>query len=90
MKALTGKVVSTKMQKTITVEVENAKRHPLYQKIIKKRKRFKVHNENFKLKVGDKVEMVQTRPVSKEKHFKLVKKIEEGKWSYYAAITLGS
>ncbi|MBL7158974.1 30S ribosomal protein S17 [Candidatus Microgenomates bacterium] len=79
MKILTGKVVSTKMQKTIIVEVENSKRHPLYHKIIRKRKKFKVHNESFKLKVGDKVEIVSTRPISKEKHFKVVKKIEKGK-----------
>ena len=79
MKILTGKVVSIKMQKTIVVEIENAKRHPLYHKIIRKRKKIKVHNESFKLKVGDKVEIVSTRPISKEKHFKVVKKIEKGK-----------
>ena len=72
-KTLTGKVISRKMQKTVVVEVESSRPHPLYKKIIKKRKKFKVHNENLKLKVGDKVEIVQTRPISKEKHFKVAK-----------------
>lgn len=76
MKTLVGRVVSTKMQKTVVVEVETAKSHPLYKKIIKKRKRFKVHNESLKLKVGDKVKIVQTRPISKEKHFKVIEKME--------------
>lgn len=73
MKTLIGKIVSTKMQKTVVVEVETSRRHPLYKKIIKKRKKFKAHNEDLKLKIGDKVEIVQTRPISKEKHFKVVK-----------------
>lgn len=74
MKALVGKVVSTKMQKTVVVEIETSRAHPLYKKVVKKKKRFKAHNEGLKLKVGDKVKIVQTRPVSKEKHFKVVKK----------------
>lgn len=73
MKALIGKVVSTKMQKTVVVEVKTSRPHPLYKKIVKKRKRFKVHNKDLKLKLGDKVEIVQTRPISKEKHFKVIK-----------------
>ena len=77
MKVIVGKVVSTKMKKTVVVEVETAKPHPLYKKIVKKRKKFKAHNESFDLKVGDKVKIVQTRPLSKEKHFKVVEKLKE-------------
>lgn len=74
MKALIGKIVSLRMQKTAVVEVEKSRPHPLYRKTIKKRKRFKAHHEDLKLKVGDRVEISPTRPKSKEKHFKVVKK----------------
>lgn len=74
MKALIGEVVSTRMKKTVVIEVETSRPHPLYKKMIKKRKRFKVHNEDLKLKIGDKVKIVQTRPISKEKHFKVIER----------------
>lgn len=74
MGILVGKVVSTKMKKTVVVEVETSKPHPLYKKIVKKRKKYQAHNESLNLQVGDQVEIVSTRPISKEKHFK-VKKI---------------
>lgn len=75
MGILVGKVVSTKMKKTVVVEVETSKPHPLYKKIVKKRKKYQAHNESLNLQVGDQVEIVSTRPISKEKHFKVVKKI---------------
>lgn len=75
MKVLTGKVISTKMQKTVVVEIETTRPHPLYKKIIRSKKKFKAHNEGLKLKVGDKVEIIPTRPISKEKHFKVLKKV---------------
>jgi len=74
MKTLKGKVVSTKMDKTVVIEVVTSRPHPLYKKIIKKKKKYKADNQNFDLKVGDRVEIVSTRPISKEKHFKVIKK----------------
>ena len=74
-KLIIGKVVSTKMQKTAVVLVERKSRHPLYRKVITRHKKFKAHNENFKLKDGDMVEIKQTRPISKDKNFIVVKKI---------------
>jgi len=74
MKTLKGKVVSTKMDKTVVIEVVASRPHPLYKKIIKKKKKYKADNQNFDLKVGDRVEIVSTRPISKEKHFKVIKK----------------
>jgi small subunit ribosomal protein S17 len=71
MKSLNGKVVSTKMQNTIVVEVQHQRMHPLYKKFITKSKRFKVHSEDPSVKEGDMVTIEQIRPISKEKHFKL-------------------
>lgn len=72
---LTGKIISTKMQKTVTVLVEKKFRHPIYKKVITKHKKFKAHNENLKLKNGDTVSIKETRPISKEKNFIVDKKI---------------
>lgn len=74
-KKFTGKVVSTKMQKTVVVEVERKFQHPIYKKVITKHKKYKAHNENFNLKEGDMVLIEETRPISKEKHFIVVKKL---------------
>lgn len=74
-KILVGKVVSTKMKKTVVVLVERKFRHPFYKKIIKRHKKYKAHNEKMELKVGDKVMIEETRPMSKDKHFMVVKKI---------------
>ena len=71
-KELIGTVVSDKMQKTIVVKVERLVKHPLYKKTIKKFKKFKVHDEENKAKVGDKVRIVETRPLSKHKRWRLV------------------
>jgi small subunit ribosomal protein S17 len=69
---LSGVVTSTKMQKTIVVKVTNFVKHPKYQKYLTITKKYKAHDENSVAKVGDKVKIVETRPISKDKHFKLV------------------
>jgi len=74
-KILIGTVVSTKMQKTVVVKVERKFQHPLYKKIITRDKKYKAHNDNLDLKEGDKVTIKETRPLSKEKHFMVIKKI---------------
>jgi small subunit ribosomal protein S17 len=71
-----GRVVSDKMDKTIVVAVETYKRHKLYQKRIKYTKKYKVHDEHNEAKVGDIVKIMETRPLSKEKRFRLVEIIE--------------
>ncbi|MET1250392.1 MULTISPECIES: 30S ribosomal protein S17 [Sporolactobacillus] len=76
-KVLVGRVVSDKMEKTITVLVETYKNHRLYGKHVKYSKRFKAHDENNQAKVGDIVEIIETRPLSKDKRFRLVKIVEE-------------
>ncbi len=66
-----GVVVGNKMKKTVTVLVERQVRHPLYKKIVKKRKRFLVHDEYEKCQVGDSVKIVETRPLSKRKRWRV-------------------
>jgi len=66
-----GLVVSTKMAKTIVVAVENRKVHPLYKKAIRVTKKYKAHDENNACKPGDKVKIVETRPLSKEKRWRV-------------------
>jgi len=66
-----GTVVAKKMKKTVTVLVERQIRHPLYKKIIKRRKKFLVHDENEKCKIGDVVRIVETRPISKRKRWRI-------------------
>ena len=74
-----GVVTSDKMDKTITVSVVSNKRHPLYSKVYKSTKKFKAHDENNECKVGDTVEIMETRPISKDKYFRLVRIIERAK-----------
>ena len=74
-----GVVVSNKMDKTITVAVELDKRHPLYGKVYKTTKKFKAHDENNEAKIGDTVEIMETRPLSKDKYFRLVRIVERAK-----------
>ena len=74
-----GTVISDKMDKTITVAVVYNKRHPLYGKVYKITKKVKAHDENNECKVGDIVEIMSTRPLSKDKHYRLVKIIERAK-----------
>lgn len=71
-----GKVVSNKMDKTIVVAVETLVRHPLYGKTIKQTKKFKAHDESNEGSIGDKVKIMETRPLSKEKRWRLVEIIE--------------
>ena len=69
---LQGKVVSDKMQKTVVVDVARFVKHPKYGKYYKISKKYKAHDENNKYKVGDKVSIVPTRPISKDKKFKVL------------------
>lgn len=70
-KIFIGKVVSVKTPKMVTVAVEVLKRHPLYKKTIKKTKKYKVESGSFELALGEKVKIKETRPISKDKHFKV-------------------
>ncbi len=74
-----GKVVSNKMDKTIVVAIENSVRHPLYKKIIKRTVKLKAHDANNECSIGDKVRVMETRPLSKEKRWRLVEIIEKAK-----------
>jgi small subunit ribosomal protein S17 len=76
-KTQVGRVVSDKMDKTIVVAVETYKKHDLYHKRIKYTKKFKAHDENNEAKIGDVVEIMETRPLSKDKRFRLVKVVEK-------------
>jgi len=76
---LTGKVVSTKMDKTIIVKIERKLMHPLYKKSVIRSKRFKSHDEKNQCSLGDIVEIEETRPLSKDKRFRLIKIIEKVK-----------
>lgn len=71
-KEKTGKVVSNKMDKTIVVYVETTIRHPIYKRIIKQSKKFKAHDENNEANIGDVVLIMETRPLSKDKNWRLL------------------
>ncbi|MCL6634685.1 MAG: 30S ribosomal protein S17 [Peptococcaceae bacterium] len=75
-KVLTGKVVSNKMNKTVVVAVETLVRHPLYQRTIRRTRKFKAHDEENACRVGDKVRMMETRPLSKEKRWRIIEILE--------------
>ncbi|NLT95713.1 MAG: 30S ribosomal protein S17 [Clostridia bacterium] len=72
-----GVVVSNKMDKTVTVAVENNFRHPLYNKTTKLTKKYKAHDENNMCAVGDKVKIMETRPLSKDKRWRVVEIVEK-------------
>ncbi|WP_418223095.1 30S ribosomal protein S17 [Clostridium isatidis] len=74
-----GKVVSDKMDKTIVVAVETKVKHPLYGKIVNRTTKFKVHDENNEAKINDKVLIMETRPLSKDKRWRLVEIVERAK-----------
>lgn len=74
-KTLRGVVVSDKMQKTVVVEVNRFVKHPKYGKYMKQSKKYKAHDEENTYKVGDKVSIEETRPISKDKSFKVIGKI---------------
>ena len=78
-KTRTGKVVSDKMDKTIVVAVEDHVKHPLYKKIVKRTYKLKAHDENNECIVGDTVKVMETRPLSKDKRWRLVEIMEKAK-----------
>ena len=78
-KSRIGRVVSDSMDKTIVVAIEDSVKHPLYKKIIKRTVKFKAHDENNECKIGDRVEIMETRPISKDKHWRLIKILTKAK-----------
>jgi small subunit ribosomal protein S17 len=78
-KTRTGKVVSNKMDKTIVVAVLDNVKHPLYGKIVKRTYKLKAHDENNECNIGDTVKVMETRPLSKDKRWRLVEIIEKAK-----------
>jgi small subunit ribosomal protein S17 len=78
-KVRSGKVVSDKMEKTIVVAIESKVRHPLYGKIMRRTTKFKAHDENNECGIGDTVELMETRPLSKDKRWRVSKIVEKAK-----------
>ncbi|WP_295213995.1 30S ribosomal protein S17 [Ruminococcus sp.] len=78
-KTRVGRVVSDKMDKTVIVAIVDNVKHPLYKKIVKRTVRLKAHDENNACKVGDRVEVMETRPLSKDKRWRVVEIIEKAK-----------
>ena len=78
-KTRVGIVSSDKMDKTIVVSIKDSVKHPLYKKIIKRTVKFKAHDENNECGIGDKVEIMETRPLSRDKRWRLVRIIEKAK-----------
>lgn len=76
-KALVGVVISDKMQKTVVVMVERLVRHERYGKMVRRRKKVKAHDEDKRCGIGDKVAVVETRPLSKEKHWRVAEVLEK-------------
>ena len=78
-KTRVGKVVSDKMDKTVVVVIVDNVKHPLYKKIIKNTVKFKAHDENNECRIGDRVEIMETRPLSKDKRWRVTNIIEKAK-----------
>jgi len=78
-KTRVGKVISDKMDKTIVVAIEDHVKHPLYNKIVKKTYKLKAHDENNECRIGDTVKLMETRPLSKDKRWRLVEIIDRAK-----------
>ena len=76
-KVMIGTVTSNKMDKTIVVSVETSVKHPIYGKIVKRTYKLKAHDEDNSCKVGDKVEVMETRPLSKDKRFRITRIVEK-------------
>ena len=74
-----GKVISDKMDKTVVVAVEGSVRHPLYGKIVKRTYKLKAHDENNECRIGDRVKVMETRPLSRDKRWRLVEIVEKAK-----------
>ena len=78
-KTRVGKVISNKMDKTIVVAIENHVKHPLYNKVVKSTYKLKAHDENNDCNIGDTVKVMETRPLSKDKRWRLVEIVERAK-----------
>ena len=78
-KVRTGKVTSDKMDKTIVVAIEERVNHPLYNKVVKRTYKLKAHDENNECNIGDRVKVMETRPLSKDKRWRLVEIVERAK-----------
>ncbi len=78
-KTAIGRVVSDKMDKTVVVLIEDSVKHPLYGKVVKRSRRLKAHDENNEAHVGDRVKVMETRPLSKDKRHRLVEIVEKAK-----------
>jgi small subunit ribosomal protein S17 len=76
-KTLTGTVVSNKMEKSVVVSVERLVKHPVYQKYIRRKAKFMAHDEGNECRIGDRVLLTETRPLSKQKRFKVSKVLEK-------------
>jgi small subunit ribosomal protein S17 len=74
-----GRVLSNKMNKTVVVSVERSVTHPLYRKVMRRISKFKAHDEQNVCKIGDHVRMVETRPISKDKHWRVIEVIQKGR-----------
>ena len=79
METRVGTVVSNKMDKTVVVAIKDNVKHPLYKKIMKRTVKFKAHDEENACGIGDKVQVMETRPLSKDKHWRVVEIIEKAK-----------
>jgi len=79
VKSRTGRVVSDKMDKTVVVVVETPKRHPLYKKTVKRVTRYKVHDEKNECRIADLIRIVETRPLSKDKRWRVAEILTKGK-----------
>ena len=78
-KTRVGKVISDKMDKTVVVAIEDHVQHPLYKKIVKKTYKLKAHDENNECRIGDTVKVMETRPLSRDKRWRLVQIVEKAK-----------
>lgn len=78
-KTRVGRVISDKMDKTIVVAIEDNVKHPLYKKIVKRTYKLKAHDENNECRIGDRVKVMETRPLSKDKRWRLVEVVEKAK-----------
>jgi small subunit ribosomal protein S17 len=78
-KRLVGVVTSDKMDKTVIVEITTTKRHPVYGKVMRVRKKFKAHDENNDANVGDRVEIIESKPISRHKRFMVTSIVERAK-----------
>ncbi len=78
-KVRTGLVVGDAMEKTVVVRVIDLKQHPLYKKVVRRTTKFKVHDENNEAKVGDRVRIMETRPLSKQKRWRVVEIVEKAR-----------